>query len=85
MPKKLSLVDATRRKEEFVKGNNQVDVSTVRQRAVETAAGAKKKATFNLDADLHHRLKIAAATHRREMVDMVEEAVRGYLERLSGQ
>lgn len=84
MPKKLSLVDATRRKEDFVKGKNQQDVPTARQQDVETA-GAKKKATFNLDADLHHRLKVAAATHRREMVDMVEEAVRAYLDRLAGQ
>jgi len=40
---------------------------------------AKKKATFNLDADLHHRLKVTAAVHRRVMGDLVEEAVRRHL------
>lgn len=40
---------------------------------------AKKKATFNLDASLHQRLKVAAAIHSREMVDIVEDALLQYL------
>jgi len=39
-------------------------------------AGPKKKATFNLDANLHQRLKVAAALHRRQMTDLVEDALR---------
>jgi hypothetical protein len=39
----------------------------------------KKKATFNLDASLHQRLKIAAAMHSREMVDIVQDALQAYL------
>lgn len=39
----------------------------------------KKKATFNLNAKLHQKLKIAAAVHRREMVDIVEDAIQAYL------
>ena len=39
----------------------------------------KKKATFNIDATLHQRLKIAAAMHNREMVDIVEDALQKYL------
>jgi len=39
----------------------------------------KKKATFNLDAALHQRLKIAAAMHSREMVDIVQDALQAYL------
>ena len=39
----------------------------------------KKKATFNLDAALHQRLKIAAAIHSREMVDIVQDALQAYL------
>lgn len=39
----------------------------------------KKKATFNLDASLHQRLKVAAAVHSREMVDIVEDALLKYL------
>jgi plasmid stability protein len=37
-----------------------------------------KKATFNLDADLHQHLRIAAAVQRREMVDLVREALTSY-------
>lgn len=42
----------------------------------------KKKATFNLDASLHQRLKVAAAVHSREMVDIVEDALLKYLPNL---
>jgi hypothetical protein len=44
--------------------------------------GHKKKATFNLDAGLHYRLKVAAAQNQREMVDLVEEALKSLLDRL---
>ena len=56
----------------------------VRSEAVHTAIQPqeKKKATFNLDAELHRRLKVAAAIHRREMVEMVEEALEDYLSQL---
>lgn len=47
-----------------------------------SAPPLKKKATFNLDAALHQRLKIAAAVHGREMVDIVEDALQTYLPRL---
>ena len=43
---------------------------------------AKKKATFNIAAALHRRLKVAAALHNREMVDLVEEALNEFLKRL---
>ena len=43
------------------------------------ASPLKKKATFNLNASLHQKLKIAAAVHRREMVDIVEDAIQAYL------
>jgi predicted DNA-binding protein len=39
----------------------------------------KKKATFNLTAALHQRLKIAAAMTGREMVAIVEEALEAQL------
>jgi hypothetical protein len=38
-----------------------------------------KKATFNLDAHLHQQLKVAAAVQRREMVDLVRDALTAYL------
>jgi hypothetical protein len=37
-----------------------------------------KKATFNLDPDLHQQLKMAAALQRREMVELVREALTSY-------
>ncbi|HEY4360358.1 MAG TPA: hypothetical protein VGN17_05300 [Bryobacteraceae bacterium] len=37
-----------------------------------------KKATFNLDADLHQHLKVSAAIQRREMVGLLEEALQSY-------
>ena len=43
------------------------------------SAGARKKATFNLDADLHQRLKVTAALERRQMMELVEEALRRHL------
>jgi plasmid stability protein len=41
-----------------------------------------KKATFNLDPRLHQRLKVAAALHRRQMTDLVEDALRLHLDAL---
>lgn len=41
--------------------------------------GRAKKATFNLDARLHQRLKVAAALHRRQMTELVEDALRLHL------
>jgi plasmid stability protein len=38
-----------------------------------------KKATFNLDPDLHQQLKVTAAVQRREMVDLVRDALTAYL------
>lgn len=46
---------------------------------IQPATHLKKKATFNLDAALHQRLKIAAAMHGREMVDIVQDALQAYL------
>ena len=47
--------------------------------------GAKKKATFNLKAALHQRLKIAAAVSGREMGDIVEEALETHLRQMDKQ
>jgi hypothetical protein len=97
MPKKPSLIGTARQRDEFVKAGETVHVAL--QLPVDTAiqppvtpavrldgptAMGKKKATFNLDAGLHHRLKVAAAVHRREMVDLVEEALEAHLRELEG-
>ena len=39
----------------------------------------KKKATFKLDAGLHRQLKVVAAATDRDMVDILEEALRAHL------
>jgi|ERR1039457_2882178 glutamate racemase len=98
MPKKPSLIGTTRQRDEFVKAGEtihtavQPTVEPVIQQPVSTAihlaapaATEKKKATFNLDAGLHQRLKVAAAVHRREMVDLVEEALEAHLRELEGK
>lgn len=39
----------------------------------------KKKATFELDPNLHRKLKMYAANHDTKMVDVVEQALNDYL------
>ncbi len=81
MSKKVSLMSATKRKEEFVRGGEgKPAVSTGSQRNGGTVP--KKKATFNLDAALHKRLKVTAAEQEREMVEIVEEALVGHLQEM---
>ncbi len=81
MSKKVSLMSATKRKEEFVRGGEgKLAVSTGSQGDGSTAP--KKKATFNLNAALHKRLKVTAAEQEREMVEIVEEALEGHLNEL---
>jgi len=46
-------------------------------------ARARQKATFNLDAGLHQRLKVTAALERRQMVELVEEALHQHLGELA--
>lgn len=41
-----------------------------------------KKATFDLDSELHTELKVLSARQGRPMVDIVQEALRAYIRRL---
>jgi plasmid stability protein len=82
--KNPAYVDVTRKREEFVKAGDsgtetQTTVYTATRNAVSTEV---KKATFNLNAALHQRLKVAAAVHGREMVEPVTEALEEHLGRL---
>ena len=45
-----------------------------------TEGRRKFKATFQIDLDLHTELKTLAARQRRKMNEMVEEALRRYIE-----
>jgi hypothetical protein len=44
----------------------------------------KVKATFNLPADVHHLLKLEAVVRKRPMVDLLQDALRVYLDHAGG-
>lgn len=44
----------------------------------------KKKATYEMDAELHRWLKLHSITVNRNMVDIIEELVRKYREEQEG-
>jgi len=58
----------------------QESVDTVIDKGTITPAAIKKKATYELDLDLHTELKVFAAKQDKRMVDIVEIAIRRYLE-----
>jgi hypothetical protein len=60
----------------------QENVNTVLQEDVNTVRNVKK-ATFELDADLHKRIRIFAVENETTMVDLVTKAVIEYLDRYS--
>jgi len=56
----------------------QEDVNTGVQETVSTEV-KKKKATFEMDAELHRKLRMYAANHDTTMVMIVEKALSEYL------
>lgn len=58
-------------------------VNTDIQENVNTVIRKIKKATFELDADLHKRLKATAVVEECTMVDIVEKALGEYLEKMN--
>jgi predicted HicB family RNase H-like nuclease len=82
MPKVNLANAASKRQEQFVKNGNTGNhkaVSTEKSISVDTA---RKKATFNMEEALHQRLKIAAVTQKRDMTELMEDAVREYLDHI---
>jgi hypothetical protein len=72
------------------KGNSEVISKIINHDAANTAiqetvnTGKKvKKATFELDADLHKKLRMFAAEKDTTMVDVVEKAINEYLDRMN--
>lgn len=71
------------------KGNSEViskivnneTVNTNIQEPVSTERNVKK-ATFELDADLHKKLRTFAVLNDTTMVDVVEKAIRDYLDKM---
>ena len=71
------------------KGNSEVISKIINNDAANTAiqetvnTGKKvKKATFELDADPHKKLRVFAAEKDTTMVDVVEKAINEYLDRM---
>lgn len=63
---------------------NNKTVDTDIQETVSTARNVKK-ATFELDADLHKKLRTFAVLNDTTMVDVVEKALSEYLERMDNK
>lgn len=61
--------------------NNNQTTNTAIQKNVNTGKKNVKKATFELDADLHKRLRVFATLNDTTMVDVVETAIIDYLEK----
>ena len=78
--KKPDLADA------FVRGDamKQVDTSSgIPSTKVWRYKGTdRKKVSFAMRPDLHHRLKVAAAVHRRDMSEILEQALTQLLDKL---
>lgn len=66
----------------YVNAGIQETASTVSQESTNTEMQkpVKKKATFDMDKDLHTRLKTHAASKGVPMVDILEQLIRNYLQ-----
>lgn len=60
----------------------QENVNTTIQESVNTEKKVKK-ATFELDAELHKKLRMFAVENETTMVDVVEKAIKEYMERMN--
>ena len=82
MPRKAKpdLTDA------FVKGGVKTTVDTSEgtevQKVKKTRHPERKKVSFAIRPELHHRLKVAAAVHQLEMSEILEEALSRRLDEL---
>jgi hypothetical protein len=63
---------------------NNETVNTAIQETVSTARNVKKE-TFELDADLHKKLRTFAVLNDTTMVDVVEKALNEYLGRMDNK
>ena len=63
------------------KGNLEVISKIVNSETINTDRNIKK-ATFELDADLHKKLRTLAVLNDTTMVDVVEKAISEYLDRM---
>ena len=78
--KKPDLADA------FVRGYAPKTVSASKGVEVERYRGKeRKKVSFAMRPDLHHRLKVAAAVHQRDMSEILEQALTQLLTKLDAK
>ena len=61
------------------------DTPPLHTASIENKQKDVKKATFELDAKLHKRLRGAAAEYETTMVDILEKALNEYLDKLDNQ
>lgn len=57
----------------------QETLNTSTQEPVNTGLPKKKKATFDMDLELHTKLKIYAASQGKTMVEIIEELLRSHI------
>ena len=78
--KKPDLADA------FVHGDATREVNTSEGIEVDRYRGKdRKKVSFAMRPDLHHRLKVAAAVHQRDMSEILEQALLQLLNELDAK
>lgn len=78
--KKPNLADAFVRGDEMKKPNTSKGIEVQRYKG-----GNRKKVSFAMSSDLHHRLKVAAAVHQRDMSEILEQALTQVLKKLDAQ
>ena len=78
--KKPDLADAFVRGDAPKKVNTSLGITVNRYRSTE-----RKKVSFAMRPKLHHRLKVSAAVHQREMSEILEEALTQFLDRIDAE
>lgn len=70
----------------FVRGETPQKVNTAKGTNVERYRGKdRKKVSFAMRPDLHHRLKVAAAVHQRDMSEILDQALTQLLNKLDAR
>ena len=78
--KKPDLADAFVRGDAINKVNTSNGIEVSRYKGKE-----RKKVSFAMRPDLHHRLKVAAAVHQRDMSEIMEQALTQILNKLDAR
>ena len=82
---KATKIKGKKEKGDIIEKIQEKNNSPVHTTEVETKQKDIKKATFELDAKLHKRLRGAAVQYETTMVELVEKAINEYLDKLDNQ